>query len=84
MNKNIEIVKIFNYLGIVFTSNGTFHNAIKTLTGKATQAVSNLFTITQNKEIPIKTMIGLFDAFVASIIYYSCEVWGFLNSDLVE
>ena len=65
MNKNIEKVKTFNYLGIVFTSNGTFHNAIKTLTGKATQAVSNLFTITQNKEIPIKTMIGLFDAFVA-------------------
>ena len=84
MNKNIEIVKTFHYLGIVFTSNGTFHNAVKTLTGKATQAASNLFTITQNKEIPIKTMIGLFDAFVASIIYYSCEVWGILNSDLVE
>ena len=84
MNKTIEIVKTFNYLGIVFISNGTFHNAIKTLTGKATQAVSNLFTITQNNEIPIKTMMGLFDAFVASIIYYSCEVWGFLNSDLVE
>ena len=29
-------------------------------------------------------MIGLFDAFIASIIYYSCEVWEFLNSDLLE
>ena len=29
MNKNIEIAKIFNYLAIVFTTNGTFHNTIK-------------------------------------------------------
>ena len=47
--KSIEQLPTFNYLGIVFTSNGTFHNAIKTLVGKANRALSDFFTITRCK-----------------------------------
>ena len=82
--KSIEQLPTFNYVGIVFTSNGTFHNAIKTLFGKANRALSDLFTITRGKEIPLTIMLDLFDSFVASIMYYSSEVWGFLTSELVE
>ena len=46
--------------------------------------MSELLYITKNKDIPLKIMIDLFDSFVASILYYSSEVWGFITSDLVE
>ena len=31
-----------------------------------------------------KTMSGLFDTYVSSILYYSCEVWGFNKGTEVE
>ena len=80
----IEIVSNFNYLDLVFSSNGNFYDAIKTLSGKATRSMSELLYITKNKDIPVKIMIDLFDSFVGSILYYSSEVWGFITSELVE
>ena len=80
----IEIVSNFNYLGLVFSSNGNFYDAIKTLSGKATRSMSELLYITKNKDIPVKITVDLFDSFVASILYYSSEVWGFITSELVE
>ena len=81
---NIAVVNTFNYLGIVFTSNGSFYNAIKTLTSKATRAMGQLLAVTKHKEIPLKIMIDLFDSFVASLLYYSCEVWCFNTIVIVE
>ena len=78
----IEKVNTLNYLGLVFTNNGSFQNALKTLAGKA--AMSDLLQITRHKEIPLKIMINLFDSFVASILYYSSEVWGFMTSEVIE
>ena len=46
--------------------------------------MSELLYITKNKDIPLKIMIDLFDSFVASILYYSSEVWCFITSELVE
>ena len=80
----IEKVNTFNYLGLVFTNNGSFQNALKTLAGKAARAMSDLLQITRHKEIPLKIMINLFDSFVASILYYSSEVWGFMTSEVIE
>ena len=80
----IEKVNTFNYLGLVFTNNGSFQNALKTLAGKAARAMSYLLQITRHKEIPLKIMINLFDSFVASILYYSSEVWGFMTSEVIE
>ena len=80
----IEKVNTFNYFGLVFTNNGSFQNALKTLAGKAARAMSDLLQITRHKEIPLKIMINLFDSFVASILYYSSEVWGFMTSEVIE
>ena len=63
----IEKVNTFNYLGLVFTNNGSFQNALKTLAGKAARAMSDLLQITRHKEIPLKIMINLFDSFVAKM-----------------
>ena len=68
-------VNTFNYLHLVFMSNGSFQNAFKTIMGKATHAMSNLLPFTIHKQIPLIIMINLFDSFVASILHYSSEVW---------
>ena len=46
--------------------------------------MSALFSMTKGKEIPIKIMLSLFDSFVSSILSYSCEVWGFIQSVVLE
>ena len=71
----IKKINTFNYLRQVFVSNGSFQNAFKTITGKATFAMSNLLQCAIHKPIPLKIMINLFDSFVALILYYSSEVW---------
>ena len=40
-------------------SNGSFQNAFKTVTGKATRAMNNLLQFTIPKQIPLKIMINL-------------------------
>ena len=42
----IEKVNSFNYLCLVFMSNGSFQNAFKTTTRKASRAMSNLLQFT--------------------------------------
>ena len=80
----IEIVNHFNYLGIVFSSGGSFMKATKTLSGKAIKALGSLFSITNTLEVPINIMCNLFEAFVCSILNYGCEIWGFSKADDVE
>ena len=62
--KEIEIVKCFNYLGVVLSSGGSFVKACKTLCDKALKAMMHLFSITMNIEVPIKLMLDLFDTYV--------------------
>ena len=71
----IEKVNTFNYLRLVFMSNGSFQNAFKTSMGKVTHAMTNLLQFTIHKHIPLKIMINSFDSFVASILYCSSELW---------
>ena len=64
--KEIEIVSTFNYLGVVFSSGGSFVHPTKTLACKALRAMGSLFSITKNIEVPVNIMFNLFDAFVSS------------------
>ena len=58
--------------------------AIQTSADKGVKAMGNLFSITKGKEIPIKHMLQLFDTYVASILHYSCETWGFTKAITIE
>ena len=80
----IEIVSSFNYLGIVLSSGGTYLKAINTLAGKGLKAMNCLFAITRTMEIPLNIMFNLFDSFVASILNYGCEIWGFARAERIE
>ncbi len=72
----LEIVKTFNYLGVVFSSGGSFIPATNTLSGKALKSMNWLFAITKGKEVPVDIMFNLFDTYVSSVLNYGCEVWG--------
>ena len=80
----IEIVQSFNYLGIVFSSGGSFQQATNTLVGKALRSMCSLYNITKGYEVPPNIMFNLFDSYVASILSYNCEVWGFNELQNVE
>ena len=81
----IEIVSSFKYLGIVFTTGGSFSEAQTTLAGQAQKAIFKLnkylykFTFVSPKH-----KLELFDKLISPILNYSCEVWGFCQANAVE
>ena len=79
-NTPIEVVNEFNYLGTVFKYTGSFVLNQETPFGKGLKALNCLFYNTKKYSLSPKVMCQLFDAFVGSILNYSCEVWGFGKS----
>ena len=81
----LEIVKSFKYLGIVFTTGGSFSETQSTLAGQAQKAIFKLnkymykFTF-----ITPKHKLELFDKLVSPILNYSSEVWGFCQAYAIE
>ena len=82
--ETIEIVQNFNYLGVVFSSGGSFQKATDTFVGKALRSMCSLHNLTKGYEVPPYILFNLFDSYVASILSYNCEVWGFNQSENVE
>ena len=85
LGNQIEIVKSFKYLGIVFTAGGSFSETQNTLSGQAQKAIFKLnkylykFTF-----IPPKHKMELFDKLVTPIMNYGSEVWGFIQGTSLE
>ena len=81
----LEIVKSFKYLGIVFTTGGSFSETQTTLAGQAQKAIFKLnkymykFTF-----ITPKHKLELFDKLVSPILSYASEVWGFCQANAIE
>ena len=82
--QEIEIVNSFNYLGVIFSSGGSFIQNAKYLADKALKAMHSLFNITKDIDTPINILLQLFDSLIASILYYGCETWVFLNAESIE
>ena len=83
--ENIEIVKQFSYLGIVYTSGGSCHQTQKTLSGQALKAIfamnKYLYKFTHLKPLHV---LDLFDKLVSPILNYGSEVWGFHKAPAIE
>ena len=83
--KNIEIVRKFCYLGIVYTSGGSSFETQKTLSGQALKAIFSLrkylnsFTVLSPAHI-----LDLFDKLITPILNYGSEVWGFHPAKAIE
>ena len=82
--QEIEIVNTFAYLGVVFSSGGSFMQNTKTLSGKALRAMHQLWQLIKEVETPLNISFKLFDSLVASVLNYGSEVWGYLNAECIE
>jgi len=80
----LEIVDNFNYLGTVFNYTGNFTYNQETLVGKGLKAMNMLMANVKKLNLKPKLQCQLFDAFVGSVLNYSCEVWGFGKSKVIE
>ena len=82
---NITIVKSYKYLGVKFTDNGYFTEAVTSLKergNKAMFAMSRSFYtgITFNPALPLK----VFDSTIRPIITYASEVWSCQYTNLIS
>ena len=84
-SQELEIVRSFSYLGIVFTTGGSFSNAQVTLSGQAQKAIFKLngylYIFSDIKPMHVLTS---FDKLETSILNYGSEVWGFFKAKQIE
>jgi hypothetical protein len=82
--KELEIVKQYKYLGVTFTSSGSFLEARKNIVSQANKAMHLLFTRLHNLDLPVDLQLKLFDQTILPILTYNCENWGFENLEIIE
>lgn len=76
-NKTIESVNSYSYLGVEFSSSGSFSLAIKRLYNKACKAYFSLrqeFNFYNNTSPSV--ILKLFDTMIKPIMLYGSEIWG--------
>ncbi len=84
-NLELEIVSTFSYLGIVFSSGGSFSKAQTTLSGQAQKAIFKLNKyLYKFTNLSPKHILDLFDKLVVPILNYGGEVWGFSQANQIE
>ena len=80
----IDIVNEFNYLGIMFSSSGSFLKAKQKQLTKANKAIYEVLKKGRLHNLSIQCQLELFDRIIQPILLYGCEVWGFSNNAIVE
>ena len=81
----LDIVKRFTYLGVVFTTTGSFSDAQTTLAGQSTKAIFKLNKyLYKFTYISVKHRLELFDKLVTPILNYGSQVWGFAKANSIE
>ncbi len=83
--KELEFTSQFSYLGIVFSTGGSFSHAQCTLAGQAQKAtfMLNKYLYKFNDLTP-KHVLELFDKLVLPILSYGSETWGFGQANQIE
>ena len=81
----LEIVTEFKYLGLVFTTGGSFAAAQSALSGKAQKAIFKLNRyLYKYVYISPKHKLELFDKLIAPILNYSSEAWRFIQANSID
>ena len=83
-NSEIEIVKEFNYFGLLLTKMGNFKRAIKTLVGKGTKAMYGILKSEEFHNLSISCQLELYDKVVKPILLYGYELWRLSNCDIMR
>ena len=72
------------YLGVVFSSNGSFRKAKVEIAKQAERAMYNLMAKCKNLALRIDMKIDLLNKMVKPILLYGCECWGYGNNAVLE
>ena len=83
-NKKLEQVQTFCYLGFDVRTSGIVSSAINTLYDKANKALRPLMGVISRFNIPIKTSLKLFHAYISPISLYSTENWMTLSNKKLQ
>ena len=82
--KEIEIVKNYKYLGVIFAKSGSFLTMRKYIKEQATKAMYNVLQNCRRNNLSIECQLDMFDKAILPILLYGSEIWGFENLDLLE
>ena len=82
--KEIEIVKEFKYLGVLFSKNGRFAQHTKNVSNIACKAMYLLRKRIVNLYLPVDCQLKLFNQTIVPILLYGTEVSGFENLQPLE
>jgi hypothetical protein len=74
--KQLEIVKDFNYLGVVLTRTGNLKKAKQCQIDKATKALYEVLKLGRVHNLSISCLLDLFDKMVKPILLYGCASGG--------
>ena len=80
----LEIVRDYQYLGLIFNYNGKFDKAKQKLYEKGSRAMFSLLRKASCLFLPLDVLVKLLNHIVAPIITYGCEIWGSENIDIIE
>ena len=84
-NESVEVVSKFNYLGVVFTTSGSFTETHNALSGQAIKAIHRLKSyLYKFTNVSVSHMLELFDKMILPILNYGSEVWGFSTDTKLE
>lgn len=81
----IQVVKSYTYLGIIFSSSGTFERAASSATKQGLAAVgATLTALKRTKIFNLGSVNLLFNSIVKSTTLYGAGIWGWDHSQNVE
>lgn len=83
-DKFLEPVNTFCYLGFDLKASGIVKHAMNTLYDKANKAMRPLLTSIARFNIPVKSSIKLFNAFISPIMLYNTENWTTLTDKKIQ
>ncbi len=74
-NTDVNPVKMYCYLGIQFSLNGNFKQAIDQLRKKALRSFYSIKRTVDTRALTTNTMLKLIDCLVKPVATYGCPVW---------
>ena len=82
--KVIDIVDSFTYLGVNFTSDGSFKSQVSRVRDQGRKAMFLLLSKGRQLQLSLGTYLQLFEKMVLPVLTYGCEVWGFEKLDVLD
>jgi len=84
-NVEIEIVKNFTYLGIVFRTGGSFSKTQSALSGQALKAIFQINKYLHKfTSLSVQHRLDLCEKLITPILNYGSQVWGFAHCTCIE